>query len=140
MTKDFNELYKLKCDAMEVMKLEKIIYFFAKQLSGGKYNGGLWNSKTIKVEDTVLWYFQLDSNEKWNLSSDNFNSETGISSSCLSVLSFTFALNYLMSEIVNEVQSKELFDEIERLYYGIIDAIDLILDENEKLIFYKVID
>lgn len=45
-----------------------------------------------------------------------------------------------MSEIVNDEKSEELFNEIVRLYYAIIGAIDLILDENEKLIFYKVID
>ncbi len=139
-TKDFNDLYKLKCNLNEIMKLENLIYFFAGQLSSLEYNNGIWKSKTIEHEDQVIWYFNLEGDKKWKLNSDNIHSETEISTSCLSVLSFTFALNYLMSEIVNDEKSEELFNEIVRLYYAIIGAIDLILDENEKLIFYKVID
>lgn len=140
MTQKFNELYNLKCNANDVAKLEQVIYYFAQKLSGGKYSGGFWKSEVIKDQENVYWYFKLNGDKRWDLHADNITSSTEISSNCLSVLSFTFALNYLMCQIHEDENSKELFDEIVRLYYGVIGKIDLILDENEKQIFYRTID
>lgn len=140
MTQKFDELYNLKCNMKDVAKLEQVIYYFAKQLSGGKYSGGFWKSEVIKDEDNVFWYFKLNGDKRWDLQADNITSSTEISTNCLSVLSFTFALNYLMCQIHEDENSKELLDETIRLYYGVIGKIDLILDENEKQIFYRTID
>lgn len=139
-TNKFENLYEFKCNPILIDRLEKMVYVFAHQLSEGEYKSGLWKSIKVEKEENIFWYFELNSNETWEIVSDNYISDNKISTKCFSLLAFSFALNYLMSEIYEDENSKELLDEIIELYYAIRDNLDVLLDEREKQIFYKVTD
>lgn len=139
-TNKFEDLYELKCSPILLDRLEKMVYFFAQELSEGKYQSGLWKSIKVENEENNFWYFELNSNETWEIVSDNYISDNRISSKCFSLLAFSFALNYLMSEIYEDENSKELLDEIIELYNAIRGNLDVLLDVREKHIFYKVTD
>lgn len=139
-TNKFEDLYELKCSPILLDRLEKMVYFFTQELSEGKYQGGLWKSIKVENEENDFWYFELNSNETWEIVSENYISDNKISTKCFSLLAFSFALNYLMSEIYEDENSKELLDEIIELYYAIRENLDALLDEREKHIFYKVTD
>lgn len=141
-TKEFDDLYKLGSNPRRVIELENLIYVFARRLTNKAYDGGLWNSTLLNNDtDKEFWFFELDSKKEWNIVCENpISDDNLVSSKCLSLLAFSFALNYQMSAIYEEVTSSVLLDEIVRLYYTIRDNIDSLLDEHERKIFFQVVD
>lgn len=140
MTKEFDDFYKLKCNPRHVIRLENLVYAFANKLSGGKYSGGHWKSVQVKVdEEKTFWYFNLDSDKEWVVNHNHVIDEK-VSSKCFSLLAFTFALNYIASELYEDENSQELLNEVIALYYMLRDSIDLMLNKKETKIFYRIID
>lgn len=139
-TNKFEELYELRCNPILPTRLENLVYVFASRFSDGLYSSGIWKSIKVQNEEKHFWYFELKDDRVWEIVSENHISDNKVSTKCFSLLSFTFALNYLMSEIYEDSNSQELLDEMVELYYAIRDNLDILLDEREKAIFYKVID
>ena len=44
-TKEFDDLYELKCNPMYIVKLENLIYSFASMKSSNQYKGGSWKDR-----------------------------------------------------------------------------------------------
>jgi hypothetical protein len=139
-TKNFDDLYKLKCNPKYVMMLENIIYTFAANKSSNQYKGGSWKSVNVEKEEISFWYFELKSSSTFPFVNENRQKEEIVSSKCFSILCFTFALNYLISYIYEDETADELINELSNLYYLIISNINLVLDENEVEIFQSIID
>lgn len=141
MTKTFDELYELKCRPQHVIKLEQVVYAFARKLSADSYDGGFWKSTLIEKEgDSPFWFFELNSKKTWEITCDNPIGENKVGTKCFSLLCFTFALNYMIAEVHSDIKSQQLLEELIRLYESVIGSIDTLLDKNERSIFYKVID
>ena len=141
MTKKFDDLYEITKQHRAVLQLENMVYYFARKLSSGEYNSGMWESKEVKInDDESFWYFELQDNKSWDLCSENVQDEVKISTKCLSALSFMFAINYVLSVTFEDSECENLNDELIELYYKLRDKIGSILDENETKIFYRAID
>ena len=137
MTKKFDDLYEITKQHRAVLQLENMVYYFARKLSSGEYNSGMWESKEVKInDDESFWYFELQDNKTWTLCSENIQDDVKISTKCLSALSFMFAINYVLSVTFEDSECENLNDELIELYYKLRDKIGSILDENETKIFY----
>ena len=66
-TKNFDDLYKLKCNPKYVMMLENLIYAYASNKSSNQYKNGTWESINVQVqnEEISFWYFELKSSSKF---------------------------------------------------------------------------
>ena len=141
MTKKFDDLYEITKQHRAVLQLENMVYYFARKLSSGEYNSGMWESKEVKInDDESFWYFELQDNKTWTLCSENIQDDVKISTKCLSALSWMFAVNYILSSIYEDKECEKLTEELTELYYKLRDKIGSILDENETKIFYRAID
>lgn len=139
-TQKFDDLYKLKCNHLNVAKLEQYIYAFARKLSGKTYNGGSWDSTLVENEDCSFWFFELNGDKKWEITCENYLSNNIVGTKCFSMLTFMFALNYLMSEIHESENDSELLTEIVDLYYAVRQNSEKLLSREERNIFFEVID
>lgn len=139
-TQKFDDLYSLKCNHLNVAKLEQCIYAFARKLSGKTYSGGSWDSTLVENENGSFWFFELNDEKSWEISCENYLSNNIVGTRCFSMLSFLFALNYLMSEIHENENDSELLAEIIDLYYAVRDNAEKLLNEEERKIFFEVID
>lgn len=139
-TKKFDDLYFTK-QHKTVLQLENMVYFFARKLSSKEYQSGFWESKNIELDDgESFWYFELQDDKTWSLSSQNIQDEVKISTKCLSALSFMFAINYVLSVTYEDSECENLNDELMEIYYKLRDKISYVLDEKEAKLFYRVID
>lgn len=139
-TRKIEDLLNLKCSNENVLMLERLIYAYAYNLSGEEYLGGIWTSESIELENNIFWYYKLNDKARWEITCENHLEENNVSTKCFSILSFTFALNHLMSIIYEDENEEELLNEIVRLYNAIRYNIDNLLDEKERKIFFQVID
>lgn len=139
-TKNFDDLYKLKCNPKYVMMLENIICSFAANKSSNQYKSGSWKSVNVENEEISFWYFELKTSSIFPFVNENKQKDELVSSKCFSILCFTFALNYLISYIYEDETADELINELSNLYYLIINNTNLVLDENEVEIFQSIID
>ncbi len=139
-TKEFDDLYKLKCNPMYIIKLENLIYSFASMKSSNQYKSGSWKSVNVENEEISFWYFELKDTSTFSFVNENKQRDELVSSKCFSILAFTFALNYLISYIYEDESANDLINELTNLYYLIISNINLVLDENEVEIFQSIID
>ena len=139
-TKEFDDLYELKCNPMYIVKLENLIYSFASMKSSNHYKGGSWKSVIVENEEISFWYFELNDTSTFSFLNENKQKEETVSSKCFSILSFTFALNYLINLIYEDETAIELINELTKLYYLITSNINLVLDKNEVEIFHSIID
>ena len=139
-TKEFDDLYELKCNPMYIVKLENLIYSFASMKSSNQYKGGSWKSVIVENEEISFWYFELNDTSTFSFLNENKQKEETVSSKCFSILSFTFALNYLINLIYEDETAIELINELTKLYYLITSNINLVLDKNEVEIFHSIID
>ncbi len=141
MTKKFDDLYEITKQLYAVLQLENMVYYFARKLSSGEYNSGMWESKEVKInDDESFWYFELQDNKTWTLCSENIQDDIKISTKCLSALSWMFAVNCTLSYMYEDKECEKLTEELTELYYKLRDKINTILDENETKIFYRAID
>ena len=139
-TKEFDDLYELKCNPMYIVKLENLIYSFASMKSSNQYKGGSWKSVIVENEEISFWYFELNDTSTFSFLNENKQKEETVSSKCFSILSFAFALNYLINLIYEDETAIELINELTKLYYLITSNINLVLDKNEVEIFHSIID
>ena len=139
-TKNFDDLYKLKCNPKYVMMLENLIYSFAASKSYNQYKSCSWKSVSVENEEISFWYFELKNTSTFPFVNENKQRDELVSSKCFSILAFTFALNYLISYIYEDESANDLINELTNLYYLIISNINLVLDENEVEIFQSIID
>ena len=138
-TKNFDDLYKLKCDPKYIMMLENLIYSFAANKSSNQYKSGSWKSVSVENEEISFWYFELKNTSTFPFVNENKQKDELVSSKCFSILCFTFALNYLINLIYEDETATELTTELTSLYYLINMNIELILDENEVEILQSII-
>lgn len=142
-TKNFDGLYDVSPNAMDVVKLEKIVFAFARAKSLDDYDGGYWQSIYIKDEEdetNSFWYFAFNDDKKYRFNNENKQKIEQVSSKCLCTLSFMFALSYMINEIYEMDSKQEFAEELTNLYYGIKNNIDKVLDKDEVKIFYSIID
>ena len=139
-TKNFDDLYKLKCNPKYVMMLENLIYSFAASKSYNQYKSCSWKSVSVENEEISFWYFELKTSSTFPFVNENKQKDELVSSKCFSILCLTFALNYLINLIYEDETATELTTELTSLYYLINMNIELILDENEVEIFQSIID
>lgn len=139
-TKEFDDLYELKCNPMYILKLESLIYSFASMKSSNQYKGGSWKSVIVENEEISFWYFELNDTSTFSFVNENKQRDELVSSKCFSILCFTFALNYIIGYIYEDETAIELINELTNLYYSIISNINLVLDKNEVEIFQSIID
>ena len=139
-TQKFDDLYNLKCNHLNVAKLEQYVYAFARKLTRKTYSGGSWDSTLVVNENGSFWFFELNDEKSWEITCENYLSTNVVGTRCFSMLSFLFALNYLMSEVHESENDSELLTEIIELYYAVRDNAENLLSKDESKIFFKVID
>lgn len=138
-SKKFDDLYNLGKPKYITM-LEMLIYTFAAKKSENEYSSGMWKSVFVENEDNSFWYFKLDEEKEFSFENENRQKMEKVSSKCFSLLSFTFALNYVINAVYEKESSEELFVELLTLYHLIIENAGLVLDKNELKIFISIID
>lgn len=138
MTKSLSELLNIAHDSQNVIKFENLIYAYARSKSDDTYNGGYWESKNLNNDS---WFFCLNStNDKLHFTDENSNCIQTVSAKCFSVLCFTFALNHIISILYEEKEEDILWKEFNRLYNNCLVNIDLLLNDEERKIFFSIID
>lgn len=129
-TKKMEDLFDITKNWQYVSALERYFFDTAGHLSND-YDGGYWRSKKLANS----WYFLLDEDKKFEVDTIEVTSKT-----------FSYVVNYIvLVNMINILHDKELEQdplnlELRHIWMNLINSVELVLNEEERFNYYKLID
>ena len=129
-TKQIEELFDITKNWQYVSALERHFFDMAGHLSND-YNGGYWKSQKVAKS----WFFFLDEDKSFSVDEIAVNSKT-----------FSYVVNYIvLVNMINSLHEKglekdPLYMELRHIWMNLMDSIELVLNEEERFNYYKLID
>jgi hypothetical protein len=129
-TKQIEDLFDITQNFQYVMSLERHFFNTAEHLSDN-YTGGQWNSEKLAQS----WFFLLDTDEMFLVDGIEVSAKT-----------FSCVVNYLvLVQVINTLHEKSLekdplYSELHYIWRNLINSLADVLNEEERSIYYTLID